>query len=381
MLGLALALWLAPPARADGAPPPAFGPTSIAVPVGGYAASSDPRLVRQPSAYPALPRRRRWHITHDAWRPRGPLEIRDEWMFAQPRLTLPAVSPDPVPRGEWLVEVHVDRGNDFGYNQSGPAENPTDRRFLVDGEHQTTEVDARYGLYDKLSLGVRVPIHWRGAGFMDGPIDWFHNAGKGIGLLDNGRPYFRNDHYRVNGRSPDGTPFSWDDKHATALGNVEFEAHWNFLAPCCRSDWRAAWILRMALPTGGDPYDSGFDVGTQVAVAKSLAQRWDVYAGLGATWYSDTTLDGVGYESFRVQGFAAVEFALNHRASLIVESNAGSRLIKSIAAYPGISWYLNVELRLDLTQHIEWQVGFTENLEDQQGTIDFGGFTGLTFRF
>ena len=381
---LIAALWAARPAWAQDPQMPAFGPTSIAVPADWAAAPGARPLVRYTPAATTSPGfvapRRGYEITRDAWRPRGPVEIRDEWLLAQPKMTLPAVSPDAVPRGEWHIRFHIDRGNDFGWDQSGPPEAPTDRRFLVDGEHQTTELNVRYGLRDKLSLGVRVPIYWRGGGFMDDPIDWFHDAGQGIGLLDNGRPFFRTDQYRVNGRDAAGNPISWDDKRGAALGNIELEAHWNVVRPCCRTDWRAAWILRLALPTGGDPYDSGFDVGTQFVVAKSLGHRWDIYAGVGGTWFSDTELDGVQYKPFRVHGFFALEFALSEKASLIVETNAASRLVTNFANYPAESWYINAEFRLDITRCIEWEIGFTENLVDQQGTIDFGGWTGLTIR-
>jgi hypothetical protein len=384
-LFLIAAVWSARPARADDTQLPAFGPTSIAVPA-DWATGKRPRqLVRSGSRPIPAPRapsysRGGYEISRDPWHPRGPLEIRDEWLLAQPRMTLPAVSPDPIPRGEWRVHLHVDRGNDFGWDQSGPTENPIDRRFIVDGEHQTTELDVRYGLRDKLSLGIRVPIQWRGGGFMDGPIDWFHDATKGLGFLDNGRPFFDKDRYRVNGRDDAGNAISWDDKRGTALGNIELSAHWNFLRPGCRTDWRAAWVVRVGLPTGGDPYDSGFDLGTQLVVAKSLASRLDVYAGLGGTWFGDTELDGVQYRPFRFHAFLAAEYAFAQSASLIVETNAASRLVTNLANYPAPSWYVNVEVRVDLTSRFEWEIGFTENLIDQQGTIDFGGFTGVTMR-
>jgi hypothetical protein len=326
------------------------------------------------------PRRRAYHILRDAWRPRGPVEVRDEWILAQPRMTLPAVSPDALPYRSWAIELYVNRGSDFGFDQSGPAEFPIDRRFLVDGEHQTTELRARYGVMPRLSLGLRVPIYWRGGGFMDDIIDEFHSTFEGIGFLDNGRPAFRSDQYRVNGRDAAGNAFSWDEKRGTALGNIELEAHWNIHKASRRSDWRTAWIMRAALPTGGDPYDSGFDVGTQFVVAKQLGRRMDFYAGIGGTWFSDDTLDGIEYEPFRGHAFIALEYALTRSWSLIVETNAATRMVTSVANYPAESWYINVSTRIDLSRRVELYLGFTENLADQQGTVDFGAFGGLTLK-
>ncbi len=358
------------------APPPGIQPTAWTTPP--VAALAQPgRLVRTTPPRTAG----RYDIRRGPFAPRGPSEIRDEWILAQPKMTLPAVSPDPLAQGRWQVKFHIDRGSDFGWSQRGPAENPVDRRFLVDGEHQTTELNLRYGLFPQLSFGVRFPVHWRGAGFMDGAIDWFHELGEPIGFLDNGRPSFINDSYRVEGRQPDGTPISWADDRGTGLGNIELEAYWNFVAPCCRSDWRAAFIARLGLPTGTAPFDTGgIDIGLQVVAAKQLAPRWDIYLGIGGTYFGDTTQDGIEYESVRAHGFLALEYAVDATHSVIVETNAASRLVTNLADYPGVSWYINVALKVAVSERFELEVGFTENLEDQQGTVDFGGFAGFTLQ-
>jgi hypothetical protein len=351
------------------------GPTSIAVPAQWTTPPNAQPLVRSSGARQA----RGYDIRAESWAPLGPVEVRDEWLLAQPKMTLPAVSPDPLGQGRWQVKFHIDRGNDFGWNQRGPAEAPTDRRFLIDGEHQTTEINLRYGLYPQLAVGIRVPIHWRGSGFMDGAIDWFHELTEPIGFLDNGRPAFFNDRFRVEGRQPDGTPISWNDQQGTGLGNIELQGYWNFQAPCSRSDWRAALVARVGLPTGTEPFDTGgVDLGLQVVAAKQVAPRWDFYFGLGGTFFGDTTQDGIEYERVRAHGFFAVEYALDQRHRILIETNAASRLIKNLATYPALSWYINVALKVQVSRKFELEVGFTENLEDQQGTIDFGGFAGFT---
>ena len=112
----------------------------------------------------------------------------------------------------------------------------------MDGEHQTTAATVEYGVSDCLTVGLRVPVFWRGGGFMDEIIDAFHEAGKGLGFLDNGRPAFELDRYRVEGRQPDGTPWSWTEKAGTGLGNIELHAQYAFYMPKHRRDWRAAVV-------------------------------------------------------------------------------------------------------------------------------------------
>jgi hypothetical protein len=302
-------------------------------------------------------------------------------MLAQARLTLPATSPDPIPLGQWVVGAYVNRGSDFGYNQRGPAETPFLRRFLVDGEHQTTALSARYGLRPRLSVGVRIPIHWRGGGFMDAIIDKVHEWLEPIGAKDNGRPAFNRDLYRVEGRDAMGNPISWNDERSTGLGNVEVSAHWNVVKPRHRGDWRAAVIARMTLPTGTGPYEvGGVDGGLQLAVARQLGPRVDLYLGAGGTVFGEDEVDGIRYERWRAQGFFALEYHLTRRLSIIMSTDATSRLVTNLDEYPATQWYLHFSARWDVTRRVEVEIGFTENLEHQQATIDFGGFLGVNVR-
>jgi hypothetical protein len=77
---------------------------------------------------------------------RAPLEIRDEQVLAQGRLTLPAITPEPVGRGVTRVRASFLWGNSFSWTQDVPGENPTDRRFLMDGETRTLDLTVTRGL-------------------------------------------------------------------------------------------------------------------------------------------------------------------------------------------------------------------------------------------
>lgn len=315
---------------------------------------------------------------------RGPVEVRDEWLLAQPRLTLPALSPDPVGRGRWRARVAVNRGNDFGWAQTQAGELPEggDRRFLVDGEHQTTEASLRYGLTSTLDLAVRVPLHWRGGGFMDSFIDSFHEAFAWAGFLDNDRPAFDLDRHRIEGRDDEGTPFSWSDDTGTGLGRVELAAHWAFAGACPPACTTWALVGRLTLPTGSGPYEvDGLEAGLQLLCAVRLRRNLDLYLGAGGTWFGEPELGGVTYERTRGHGFAALEWRPAATWSLVVEVNGASNLVTSIARYPTLQTYVNLAARVDLCRGWQWEVGFTENLTDQQATTDFGAFTGLVARF
>lgn len=360
-LAVGLFLWAAPDARADGAERPA-APAAVVLPA---------RVSARPP--PA---------TTCCWgRARGPIEIRDDWLLAQPRLTLPATTPDPLPCGTWYGRVQLIMGNDFGYSQDGAAETPDDRRFLVDGEHYTVGLTARRAISSTVDVGIRIPVRWRGAGFMDSIIDAFHDLTAPFGSLDNGRPFFDNDKFRVEGRDKDFNPLAWTDT-GWGLGNIELEAHWAFHRPRYDGDVRAALIGRVGLPTGTGPFETGsVDVGVQVVAAKRLHPRWDLYGGAGGTWFSETAIEGIEYEPFRGHGFLAVEWHVARTWSLFVQSDAATRLVTNLVSYPSVQWYIDFGAKIDLGRRWEFELGFRENLLDQQTTTDIAVFFGLAGRF
>src|SRR5256885_15728763 len=104
---------------------------------------------------------------------RGPFPARDEWLLAQPRLTLPAVAPDPLGAGRLELRLDGDWGSDFALVEGRPGGVPT-LRYVVDGEHRSAALTLRRGLSSRLTVGLRLPVLWRGAGLMDGIIDTWH---------------------------------------------------------------------------------------------------------------------------------------------------------------------------------------------------------------
>lgn len=313
---------------------------------------------------------------------RGPLEAREEWLLAQPRLTLPPTSPDPLRRGETEVRVDLDWGNDFGWDQQLPGEIPGDRRFLVDGEHRTMALTVRRGVRERLGLGLRLPLRWRGPGIMDGVIDSWHRLLRGLGVPDNGRSRFLANRLRVEGRDREFRPVRWRRGGGSGLGNLELEARWTFLLPPGGRGWSAALIGRATAPTGSGPFDaSGVDAGVQLVAARPLALALDVYFGLGGTALREQELDGIRYARERLQAFLVLEWRPTRRWSVLAETSGASRLVTNLAAYPAVQSYLKIGSKIGLGRRYTLEAGFTENLLGQEVTTDFGIMLGMTRRF
>jgi hypothetical protein len=295
---------------------------------------------------------------------RGPRGVRDEFLPAQSRLTLPATAPGTLGPGRSLLRLSLDWGNDFARDQDGPGEAPRERRFLVDGEHATLELECRRGLGAGWEAGLRLPLRWRGAGALDALIDGFHGLTKRLGLPDNDRSLFRRGLYRVEVRSVSGEALVLDGAGG-GLGNLE-------LGGRRALGRRAALVARLALPTGTGPFDAaGVGLAMQLVAARA-AGAWELGGGIGVSHESDAEVQGFRYARTRAQGFAAADWRLARRFSLIGETTLASRLLTNVARYPGLVWYLALGGRLDLDGGLSIEAGFTENIADQQATSDVG---------
>jgi uncharacterized protein DUF3187 len=309
--------------------------------------------------------------------PDGPVEIRDEQVLAQDRLTLPPIGPDTVPAGRWSAHVQYLWCNSFGWAQDIPGEFPYDRRFLVDGETGTLDLSVARGLGENTQLALRLPLRWRGGGVLDGLIDAWHRA---LSLPDGGRPFFLKDAFRVEGITPSGQPFSWNDETGAGLGNLEVEGRWRFHYEG-RWGWRAALSFRVALPTGTGPFgEDAVGAGLQAVAAKRLGGPLDLFLGMGALVQGGGPVRGVEYETGRVHGFLALEWRVFHWIHLVGETDIASRLVSGIDLYPGLHWITNVSGRIPLSRRTRLELGFTENFKNQASTTDFGLHFGLLVR-
>jgi hypothetical protein len=308
---------------------------------------------------------------------RGPSEIRDAQLLAQPRLTLPALSPRTTRPGAWALQLSALWANSFAWAQDVPGEHPAVRSFLIDGEAVILDATVRRGLTPSLDAGLRVLVQNRSGGVLDGLIDWWHHV---IDAPQGGRPDFRTDAFRVEGTTKDGTLFSWNDRSGWGLGDMEAEARWR-VRDGGRSSPSVALVARASLPTGTGPFTgNGVGGGGQIALGAPLGGSLDLYAGAGFTVQDRGPVRGVLYEPARIHGFLALEWRPWQRLSLVVETDAASRLVANVEQYPGLHWVMNATGRLDLGAHARLDLGFTENFKNQLSTTDFALYFGLGFR-
>jgi hypothetical protein len=307
---------------------------------------------------------------------RGPIETREQWLLAQPHLTLPVLTPDPLPAGALRIRVDEDGGNDFGWQPRFPGE-ASDLSFMVDGEHWTLGAEVSKGLTPSVTLAIRLPLMWRGGGFMDGIIDRWHSL---THLPGGGRGAFPTGAFHVEGEDGGRLAVSWDSKHGTGLGRAEISGRWAFARSA--DGWRAAVVGRIGLPTGTGPFASGgVDLGGQLLAAHQLGSAFDVYLGAGGTLFGEDVDDGLVYARFRPHGFFVLEWRPGWRWSLLAEVSGAGPLVTNVDAYPDLHAYFKLGSKVDLSRRWRIEGGFVEGIKNLQATTDFGVFLGLSRGF
>jgi hypothetical protein len=303
---------------------------------------------------------------------RGPLEVREEFLLAQPRLSLPSLSPDPLAAGEDRLSLGLDWGSDFALKGTGP-----DLTHVVDGEHRTLALDYRRGISPRVTLGLRVPVRWRGPGVLDGLIDGWHRVS---GLPDNDRGLYPNGRFVMAARDALGRPLEVADDPGAGLGNVELSGLW--AARVRPRGLAVSLVARVELPTATGPFGgTGAHAGAQAVVAHPLGRTVDVYSGVGATLFTREDQAGLDYARWRGQGFATLEWRAARTLSILVEMSAASRLIDNVADYPGLQMYFRMGAKLDLGERWRLEGGFVEGVSSIQATTDFGVQAGVARTF
>src|SRR5688572_2965393 len=222
---------------------------------------------------------------------RGPIESRDEFLLAQSLLTLPPMGAALPPAGRTELRVDVDWGNDFGL-QAESGGRPDNLLFFVDGEHRTFAATVRRGLRGGWAVGARLPVHWRGGGWLDTVIDPFHDL---FGFPDSGRSFYDRGRLRVEGRRTDGEALAWTGGEGTGLGALELEMA-KEVAVSDDGGPAIAVVARALLPTSTGAFrEAGRGAGAQAVLSQTLGRAFDLHAGAGATVLGPRERDGIAY--------------------------------------------------------------------------------------
>jgi hypothetical protein len=304
----------------------------------------------------------------------GPFPVRNFQALDQLVLGMPGERAAVLRKGD--LDVRLEVANTANIARDSEPQADVTMKF----ETVRAGLFLRYGLTDRLEVGVEVPALHRYAGFMDGAIKGVENATTG---LSPARKALGDTHYVFNISNGGRTMFQGSEG-ATGLGDVSFFAKYQLLK---ETSGLPAVSVRLAAkaPTGDtvEVFGSGHpDAGIGLAMEKSLTDHWIGYVNLNAI-FPTGRIAGLALQPV-VSGLAAVEYLWTENFSMTVQFDyysppfhgTGTRVLdKGVTeAVLGASYRILPELL--------WQLYGIENLDFITGSAaDFTLSTVLTYRF
>jgi hypothetical protein len=238
----------------------------------------------------------------------------------------------------------------------------------------------RYGLTDRLEVGMEIPALYRYRGFLEGVIKATERATTGLApardaLAKSGFIY----DFKKNGQ----TLFSGREGDL-GLGDITLSGKYQLLA---EDDRRPTVSARAALkvPSGdsGRFFGSGHtDLGIGLAVEKTFFEQWVTYANINGI-FATGKVSGLSLHP-AMSGLAAVEYLWTKHFSLVAQFDYYSSPFRDTGSAildRGVTEVV-AGFNYRLRNHVLWQVYGVENLDFITGSAaDFTLATVVTYRF
>lgn len=195
-----------------------------------------------------------------------------------------------------------------------------DSKLTVDTESRLALQSITFGVSERIDFRVTLPLHWRGGGVLDNPIESWHNL---FGMPQGGRDKVPSNRYRLNGNNEDDSVFAIEQS-GLGLGDIIlsskallFEDH---------KGLQLSSTFSSQLPSGANRYSNdGIELMIETALAKQIS-HFVVYGGGGFAWSSEDNYQDVKIRRNRPGGFFTIAYLLSP------ETNIGTSY--RIAAHP-----------------------------------------------
>lgn len=319
----------------------------------------------------------------------GPLRIRDMTPFNILHLDLlPAHACTGGP-GTWAVEVDFSRTNTFVMSdnvreyldQRGSREPLTEDDaaairsrgedfYFFDGEIALLDLTFHYGVTQRTSIYLTLPVYDFTGGWFDGTVEGFH---KTFGLGNAGRDLVARDRFQAVASLGGRRVNVLDNKLSGGMGDPVFGLRYAWPVP------RSAWTLVLdgAAKLAVQDVDAfrstgGNDFGLQVSLQRKL-RRQGFYLS-GSLVRTDGKVLGIPLGNHVVPTLTAVyEVGLTPQTNVVLQLYASESAVRgtSLAEIKANKYEASLGLR-SRAGRLLYGVAVTENLGNYQNTPDIG---------
>ncbi len=238
----------------------------------------------------------------------------------------------------------------------------------IDAEVSRLTLDLRYGLFERLEIGMEVPYLSLSRGYLDNFVESFEDA---IGARTP-RSRERQGSYNYNYSFIYNNQDLINKKHASeGIGDIVLKTKY-LIAQEDKYSYMPDISLRSALkfPTGRkkDLTGSGeFDYGFGIMADKLFFTRVCAYAGLNAVFIQKPSFFSIlDIKKEIFSGMIALEYLFTNRFSLTTQVTGNTSPYPSsetnVLDNSGLEFGFGVNYRFKEKENISWRFAFTENI-------------------
>lgn len=248
--------------------------------------------------------------------------------------------------------------------------------LFVDMERLLTSVVVRYGLTERVELGVSVTLETTGGGVLDGPVSGMHNA---LGLGNGDRGAFPENSYRQVLERSDGLTVLEARPRTLALDEVRLTGRWR---AATSADGRSVLSLRgdLRVPRNHNlAAEEGADGALAALGRLGLGERWHLHGMLGASYHRVDPALGDVLNSGGWFATLGAERSLGSSLAALVQLGTQSAALRDFGERE-IDWpSTNIVLGMAgaLGENWRWQLFLQEDLPADTPAVDFTFGVGI----
>jgi len=304
-------------------------------------------------------------------RPFGPLPMRSQNPLYLQLLSMPLESAKAVQAQSFESTLQITYSNIFEYYPIGPD------FVFYDMELWRTAFNWKYGISERLDVGVEIPVVSQVGGFLDGFIQGYHDT---FGFPNGGRQREPQNQYRFF-LSRNGQTLIDYNRQSLGLADVVLRCKYQLTDFHKPQAFKASVALYAKLPTGevDAGLSSGFaDFGVSVFGQKSFG-RWHLNSQLGLVQLGGHKFLDEHLRFGFVQFAQSVEWQAFKSLSFLTEVSGNSSAFKGFSANPMTDMVMDLTLGVagakplhsKIADELFYSVGFSEDVLSRGPSVDF----------
>lgn len=285
----------------------------------------------------------------------GPVTFRNAYPLAVSQLSVEPHSPSVL--GE---SGQISSRSSFSWSNTYND----DSKLTVDGESRLALQSLTFAASNKTDFSLALPLHWRGGGVLDSPIENWHDT---FGMPQGGRDKVPANRFSLNGQNEDDSTFAINQS-GLGLGDIAISGKTLLLENPQDSQLSASFTAQ--LPTGTTRYSNN---AVELMLETALAKRYSrlvVYTGAGFAWSSKDNYQGAKLRRNRPGGFLSLAYLLSQETNIGTSYRISAHPNAPVKVLPETEQYWDFFITHQTKHYGQFEFAIRENPSSGNSTTD-----------